>query len=55
VVEPASSYVAYEEYLATEQKSDTKREWVDGVVYAMAGGTLEHSRLCRSVLGMRIP
>jgi hypothetical protein len=38
MVEPASSHVAYEEYLAAEQKSDTKHEWLDGVVYAMAGG-----------------
>jgi len=49
MVEPASSYVAYEEYLAAEQKSDTKHEWLDGVVYAMAGGTLEHSRLAQNM------
>lgn len=49
MVEPASGYVAYEEYLAAEQKSDTKREWLDGVVYAMAGGTLEHSRLAQNM------
>jgi pimeloyl-ACP methyl ester carboxylesterase len=42
MVDPALSYVAYEEYLAAEQKSDTKHEWLDGVVYAMEGGTLEH-------------
>jgi hypothetical protein len=49
MVEPASSYVAYEEYLAAEQKSDTKHEWLDGVVYAMVGGTLEHSRLAQNM------
>jgi Uma2 family endonuclease len=30
MVEPASSDVAYEEYLAAEQTSDTKHEWLDG-------------------------
>ena len=49
MVEPASSYVTYEEYLEGEQKSDTKREWLDGVVYAMAGGTLEHSPLAQNM------
>ena len=49
MVEPALTYVAYEEYLAAEQKTDTKHEWLDGVVYAMAGGTLEHSRLAQNV------
>ena len=45
MVEPASSYVAYEEYLATEQKGDTKHEWLDGVVYAIStrSGRLLHT------------
>lgn len=41
----AENYIAYEEYLDDEQTSATKHEWLDGVIYAMAGGTLEHSRL----------
>ncbi|HVH42474.1 MAG TPA: Uma2 family endonuclease [Labilithrix sp.] len=38
-------YVAFEDYLAAERQSDIKHEWLDGVVYAMAGGTIEHGRL----------
>jgi len=42
---PAPELVSYEAYLEAERKSETKHEWLNGVVYAMAGGTLEHSRL----------
>lgn len=34
-----------EDFLASEQGSETKHEWLDGVIYAMAGGTVEHGRL----------
>lgn len=45
MVQTAEPYVTYEDYLAAEQAGTTKHEWLDGVVYAMAGGSLEHSRL----------
>ncbi len=38
-------YVSYKEYLEAEKESLTKHEWLDGVVYDMAGGTREHGRL----------
>jgi Uma2 family endonuclease len=38
-------YVSFEEFVASERDSETKHEWLDGVVYAMAGGTVEHGRL----------
>lgn len=37
--------MSYEEYLALERGSDTKHEYVNGEVYAMAGGSPEHARL----------
>lgn len=49
MVHPAPSYVSYEDFLAAEQRSETKHEWLDGVVYAMAGGTIEHSRLASNI------
>ena len=49
MVDVASSYISYEEFLEAEQRSDTKHEWLDGVIYAMAGGSLEHSRLARNI------
>lgn len=41
---------SYGEYLALEASSDARHEWYDGVVYAMAGGTLDHSALCASMI-----
>ncbi len=39
------SYVSYAEFVALEEKSATRHEWLNGVVYDMAGGTPDHSRL----------
>ena len=44
-----SSRMTYEQYLAFEAASDTKHEWVDGEVLAMAGGTIEHGALAMAV------
>ena len=41
--------MSYAEYLAFEEAAETKHDLVDGVVYAMAGGTIEHSRLANLV------
>jgi len=49
MVSPAPSYVSYEDFLAAEQRAETKHEWLDGVVYAMVGGTLEHSRIASNL------
>lgn len=38
-----------DEYLAFEAASETKHEWVNGEVYAMAGGTMRHARLASRV------
>lgn len=37
--------MTYAEYLALEERSETKHEFRDGRVYDMAGGTPEHARL----------
>ncbi len=37
--------ISYPEYLAIERETGLRHEYLDGVVRAMAGGTLEHSRL----------
>lgn len=48
--EPAAKpYISYAEYLEMEEKSDTKHEWLDGVVYDMAGGSLAHARLAMNL------
>ncbi len=38
-----------EEYLAFERASDEKHEYVDGEIFAMSGGTYEHSLLGSNV------
>jgi len=35
-----------EEYLAFERASKTKHEYIDGFIYAMAGGSPPHNRIC---------
>lgn len=40
----------YADYVALEQDSPTKHEFFDGEIYAMAGGSEEHSALAAAVL-----
>ena len=35
-----------DEYLAMEEKSEVKHEFVHGIPYAMAGGTFNHTTVC---------
>lgn len=44
-------YVSYADYLERERTSATKLEWLDGVVYDMAGGTPDHAGLQLAVGG----
>lgn len=45
VVQAAPHYISYGAFLLAEQSAEVKHEWLDGVVYAMAGGSIEHARL----------
>lgn len=40
------------DYLALEASSNTKHEYLDGQIYAMAGGTPEHAALAAAVIGL---
>ncbi len=46
----ATRDLSYEDYLALERATDTRHEWVDGVAYAMAGGTPTHNLLCSRLI-----
>lgn len=52
MTEPARKLTyTFAEYLAMEAGSDTKHEYLDGEIYAMAGGTPEHSALAANTIG----
>ncbi len=41
-----------EEWRALERVSEVKHEYIDGYVYAMAGGSKAHSRIAVNILGL---
>jgi Uma2 family endonuclease len=43
-------YVSPEEYLAAERVSETKHEYLAGVIYARAGGTRRHGRITNNII-----
>ncbi|MDS3862315.1 Uma2 family endonuclease [Thermosynechococcaceae cyanobacterium BACA0444] len=43
IAQSSSTYVSTEEYLELEQNSPEKHEYIDGLVYAMAGTTDTHN------------
>lgn len=45
MAEPARKRLTYDEYLALERETDIRHQFLDGQVWAMAGGTLRHSRI----------
>lgn len=42
--------ISSEEYLAAERKAEIRHEFVNGVVYAMAGGSLFHSEIIANLI-----
>jgi Uma2 family endonuclease len=42
----------YADYLALEDSSNVKHEFLDGQIYAMAGGTPEHAALAAATIGL---
>lgn len=42
--------ISFEEFLRLEELNPSKHEWLDGIVYMMAGGTFEHGRLVDNLL-----
>ncbi|MGE0785074.1 MAG: Uma2 family endonuclease [Sandaracinaceae bacterium] len=50
MVEPARARFTYAEYAYLEDASVVRHEFLDGVVYAMSGGTPEHAALAARVI-----
>ena len=49
VEQPRNHHYTIEEYLQLEEKSEVRHEFYNGGIYAMAGGTVNHSLLIDSV------
>lgn len=47
----AYRFISIDEYFAAEQQSEVKHDYVDGQVFAMAGGNVAHNRIASNVLG----
>ena len=45
----ASLALSVEDYLASEQEANERREFIDGIVYAMVGTTLIHNHLAGAI------
>lgn len=43
-------YITPEEYLAIERKAEFKSEYIDGMMYAMAGGSERHNLIAANVI-----
>lgn len=43
-------YLSPEEYLAVERRAEFKSEYVDGIMYAMAGGSERHNLIAANVI-----
>lgn len=49
--EHAAYYTSVEEYLAGERIAEQKHEYLAGVIYAMAGTSIDHDRIAGNILG----
>ena len=45
-------HYTYEQYVALEEESSIRHEYLDGEIYAMAGGSPDHAALAATVIGL---
>jgi Uma2 family endonuclease len=45
-------HYSYAEYVSLEEESSIRHEYLDGEIYAMAGGTPDHAALAAAVIGL---
>ena len=55
VAQPTPPLMTVEEYLELERHSDVKHEYIDGYVYAMAGGTSAQSVISANIIALLRP
>jgi Uma2 family endonuclease len=49
------THYTWADYLALEASSNVKHEYLDGQIYAMAGGTPQHAALAAAIIGLLFP
>lgn len=52
MTQPARQLFSFDEYVLLEEMSTVKHEFLDGEVWAMAGGTPEHAAIAGNVIGL---
>ena len=52
MVAPARHRFTFDDYLRVEDDSVIRHEFLDGSIWAMAGGTPEHARICANVIAL---
>lgn len=50
IAHPQVATFTVAEYLALEEASDTRHEYLNGYIYAMAGGTPEHAQMAGNII-----
>lgn len=50
MTEPARRRFSFRDYVRLEEYSNVRHEFLDGVIYAMAGGTPEHAALAARII-----
>jgi Uma2 family endonuclease len=50
VLAPVHHRFTFDDYLRVEEDSVIRHEFLDGRIWAMAGGTPEHARICANVI-----
>src|ERR1051326_7274407 len=48
-------HYTYAQYLALEEESSIRHEYLDGEIYAMAGGTPDHAALAATIISLLRP
>ena len=49
-IQPYSHFLSVEDYLAGEEQSDLRHEYIDGHVYAMTGASVRHNLIASNIL-----
>jgi Uma2 family endonuclease len=52
VVAPVHHRFTFDDYLRVEEDSVIRHEFLDGRIWAMAGGTPDHARICANVIAL---